>query len=61
MTIKLGTLILETGVFKKCSRLIVLQTGLKFIHEGEACLRDHRSDLVVALLVAMHIFLRKEA
>ena len=61
MTIKLGTLILESCVFKKCPRLIVLQTGLKFIHEGEACLRDHRSDLVIALLVAMHIFLRKEA
>ena len=57
MPIQLGTLILESCVFKKCPRLIVLKTGLELIHEGEACLRYHGSDEVIALLVAMHIFL----
>ena len=57
MSVKLGTLILESCVFKKCSRLIILKTGLELIHEGETCLGYHGSDEVIALLVAMHIFL----
>ena len=60
MPIKLGTLILESCVFKKCPRLIVLKAGLEFIHEAETCLGDHCSDEIVALLITMHIFLMNE-
>ena len=57
MVVKLGTLILETGVFQQSPRLLLLQLGLADRHQLEARVRHHLADGVVPLLAGVDIVL----